>query len=298
MLPSEYYPNTSKAMSGSLKSAMKQYYNFITAYENLLFDSNINYGDQGNQYISIDGQTVSGDGSTGSIWHMSRETDNYDILHLINLASENDTQWRDTTTSPTIKSNLSVKYYLSPDANISGVYVASPDTGNGISQSLAYSTGTDATGHYVSFTVPSLDYWDMIYIKRTIAAPANQLYEAENAIKTNVTLNTNHTGYTGTGFVDGFESAGDEVTFQIRVASADTYALSFKYANSTGYTSTRHIYIDGSYAGTLSMPNLSSWDLWSTASLSSALTEGVHTVCMYYDPSDDHAINLDNLSVD
>lgn len=297
MLPSEYYRNTSKTMSGSLKSAMKQYYNFITAYENLLYDSSINYSDQGNQYISINNQTISGSGTNGSIWHLSRETTDYDILHLINLSSESDTQWRNTTSAPTLKSNLSVKYYMSPDASISGVYVASPDTNQGVSQSLSYTTGTDSTGYYASFTVPSLNYWDMIYIKRNIATPANQTYEAEKAIKTNVTVNTNHTGYTGTGFIDGFAEQGDEVTFQIAVPTTGSRSLSFKYGNSTGYAATRHVYIDGSYAGTLSMANLSSWDTWSTASLSATLTQGIHHVCMYYDSSDSRGINLDSLTL-
>lgn len=297
MLPNEYYPNTSKAMSGNLKSWMKEYYNFITAYENLLYDPSINYSDQGNQYISINNQTISGNGSSGSIWHITRMTENYDILNLINLLSETDTQWRNVTETPTIQTNLSVKYYLSPDASVSGVYVASPDSNDGISQFLSYSTGTDSTGHYVAFTVPSLDYWDMIYIKRSISVPSNNVYEAENAIKTNVTTNTNHTGYTGTGFVDGFAEQGDEITFQVNATSAGTHALSFRYANDTGYTSTRHIYVDGQYVGTLDMPNLGSWDTWSTASLSTNLTSGIHTVCIYYDSSDDHAINLDNLMV-
>lgn len=297
MLPSEYYRNTSKAMSSSLKSAMKQYYNFITAYENLLYDSDINYTDQGNQFINIDGQSISGNGATGTIWHISRETDDYDILHLINLTSETDAEWRNTTFEPSEKDNLRVKYYLSSDASISGVYLASPDSNDGLSTPLTYTTGTDNVGHYVSFVVPSLKYWDMIYIRRSIATPSNQVYEAEDAIKTNVGVNTDHPGYTGNGFVDSFAESGDEVTFQVVLPEAGDKTLLFRYSNNTGYTSTRHVYIDGSYAGTLSMPNLGSWDKWSTASLNTTLTEGVHFVCVYYDTSDDHAINLDNLTI-
>jgi dextranase len=224
-------------------------------------------------------------------------TEDYDILHLINLSSETDNQWRNTTNVPTTKSNLPVKYYLSPNSGISGVYLASPDFNEGTTQTLSYTTGTDSTGFFVSFTVPSLQYWDMVYIKRTVTAPANNVYEAENAIKTNVSVNTNHTGYTGTGFVDCFAESGDEVTFQIKVPSDNNYTLTFKYANNTGYTATKHIYIDGSYAGTLNMSNLSNWDTWSTASLSKYLGEGIHTVCIYYASDDNHAINLDSLTV-
>lgn len=297
MLPHEYYPNTSKVMTGSLKNAMKANYKFITAYENLLFDSNLNYGDQGNQYLSINGQTISGSGSNSAIWHISRTTTDYDILHLINLTSETDTQWRNTTNAPVVKNNLSVKYYLSSNANISGVYLASPDINEGTTQQLSYTTGSDSTGYYISFTVPSLNYWDMIYVKRSLNTPINNQYEAESAIKTNVTTNTNHTGYTGTGFVDSFAEQGDEVTFQVNISSAGNHTLNFRYANNTGYTSTRHVYVDGAYVGVLQMQNLSNWDTWNTASLSTNLTTGVHTVAIYYDTTDGHAINLDNLTV-
>jgi len=297
MLPHEYYPNTSKVMTGSLQNAMKSNNKFITAYENLLFDSSINYGDQGNQYITINGQPISGDGTNGTIWHLSRMTTNYDVLHLINLTNESDSQWRNSTSTPTTKTNLSVKYYLAPNANISGVYVASPDANEATSQQLSYTTGTDSTGYYVSFTVPTLAYWDMVYIKRTIAAPTGNVYEAESAIKTNVTTNTNHTGYTGTGFVDGFAESGDEVTFQVNVTTAGSHNLNFKYANNTGYTATRHVYVDGTYAGTLNMANLANWDTWGTANVTSNLTQGIHTIVIYYDPADSRGINLDSLTI-
>lgn len=297
MLPHEYYPNTSKIMTGSLKNAMKQNYKFITAYENLLFDPSINYGDQGNQYININGENISGNGAKGSIWHMTRTTNDYNILHLINLSNETDSQWRNSTNAPTVKNNLSVKYYLPTDAAVSGVYLASPDLNEGISSQLSYTTGVDSTGRYVSFTVPTLNYWDMIYIKRTLNTPSNNQYEAENSIKTNVATNTNHTGYTGTGFVDCFAEKGDELTFQVNVSSAGNHALNFRYANNAGTEATRHVYIDGTYVGVVHMPNLANWDTWSTASINVNLTAGVHTICMYYDSSDSNGINLDNLTV-
>ncbi|OPJ65252.1 glycoside hydrolase family 66 protein [Clostridium oryzae] len=297
MLPHEYYPNTSKAMTGTLKAAMKQNYKFITAYENLLFDQNINYGDQGNQYININGEKISGDGTEGSIWHMTRMTKDYDILHLINLSNETDSKWRNSTSSPIVKNNLSVKYYFPTDTAISNVYLASPDFNEGTSTALKYTTGTDNIGKYVSFTVPTLDYWDMIYIKRAVNTPNNDQYEAENAIKTSVTTNTDHTGYTGTGFIDGFAEKGDEITTEINADAAGDHSLIFRYGNSTGTEATRHVYVDGSYVGILHMPNLSNWDTWSKASLNVNLAAGVHTICIYYASTDNGGVNLDNLTV-
>ncbi|GFZ33870.1 hypothetical protein CSC2_43960 [Clostridium zeae] len=297
MLPHEYYPNTSKVMTGALKNSMKQNYKFITAYENLLFDPSISYGDQGNQYININGEKISGNGTNGSIWHMTRMTKDYDILHLINLSNETDSQWRNSTNAPIVKNNLNVKYYVPTDATISNVYLASPDLNEGTSTALSFTTGTDSVGKYLSFTVPTLNYWDMIYIKRDLTAPANNQYEAENAIKTNITTNTNHVGYTGTGFVDGFAEQGDEITMEVNVGTAGNHTLNFRYGNNTGSEATRHVFVDGSYVGILHMPNLSNWDTWGNASLNINLSAGVHTICMYYDATDSSGINLDNLTV-
>ncbi|MGN6710308.1 glycoside hydrolase family 66 protein [Anaerocolumna jejuensis] len=297
MLGSEYYPNTSKVMSGDLKTAMKEYYKFITAYENLLYDPEITYSDQGNQYISINGQNISGDGRPGTIWHMTRMTEEYDILHLINLTAERDSEWRNPSAAPGNLTKLEVKYYLSPDAPISGVYTASPDYNGGGSQELNYETGSDNTGTFVTFTLPSLEYWDMVYIRRSVAAPKDGIYEAEKAVKTGVTVNTNHAGYTGTGFLDSFAEPGDEVTFQILAPSDKQYALNFRYSNHTGSSASRHVYIDGNYAGVLKMSDLSSWDTWENAALSAYLKKGVHTVSIYYDGSDSKGINLDSLKV-
>jgi dextranase len=44
------------------------------------------------------------------------------------------------------------------------VFVASPDVDHGAAHELAAIAGTDQRGSYVSFTVPSLEYWDLIWL--------------------------------------------------------------------------------------------------------------------------------------
>lgn len=56
---------------------------------------------------------------------------------------------------------------------------------------------------------------------RTFSDPTNSIYEAESAIKTNVSTNTNHSGYTGSGFVDQFASSNDGVSFVVRADTND-----------------------------------------------------------------------------
>jgi alpha-glucosidase (family GH31 glycosyl hydrolase) len=120
-------------------------------------------------------------------------------------------------------------------------------------------------------------------------------YEAEFAAHTSVATNNNHSGYTGTGFVDQFASVGDAVEFQVNADGSGTHRLRFRYANAGSGTATRTVYVDGSPAGTLSLPAMSSWNQWGDATLDVSLSAGAHTVRLAYDASDSGGINLDHL---
>ncbi|GLW06450.1 glycosyl hydrolase family 31 [Microtetraspora sp. NBRC 13810] len=120
-------------------------------------------------------------------------------------------------------------------------------------------------------------------------------YEAEFATGAGTSVNTDHPGFTGTGFADGFASPGDSVTFQVRADAAGAHQLRFRY--STTVAATRTVYVDGVAAGTLSLPALANWDTWGTATLTTNLTAGAHTVRIAYDAPNTGGINLDNLGV-
>lgn len=298
MLGHPYYPKAYKMMRNSLKNAMKAHYNFITAYENLLYDTDLKYGDGGVQNISITGESVTGSGEAGKIFFVPRNKgDTYGILHLINLTSETDTDWRNTTADPALKSNLAVKYYIPYNKTISDVYWASPDTNECLTQSLNFTTGTDATGKYVSFTVPSLKFWDMIYFKYgTEAEPL--IYEAEDSIKYNVTTNTNHAGYTGSGFVDGYGDLNDSVTFDIKIPSDGYYTLKFRYANGNTSECSRELIVDNASVGKTTFLKTANWDTWGIAEKGVYLKAGRHRLVLLVTATYGGFINLDNLTVE
>ena len=159
MLGHPYYPKAFKTMSSNLREAMKSHCDFITGYENLLYDPDVTPGDGGLQNLSIAGESISGSGEPGKIWFIPKDKgEDYSIVHLINLTSEQDTNWRNATTAPTAKNNLSVKYYYTNDRTVAGVYVASPDYNACLSENLSYTLGSHSTGHYIMFTVPKLEY--------------------------------------------------------------------------------------------------------------------------------------------
>jgi len=122
-------------------------------------------------------------------------------------------------------------------------------------------------------------------------------YEAEFGSRVNTGTNTNHSGYTGTGFVDGFETVGDSVSFDVNATAGGSHQLRLRYANAGGASATRNIYVDGTLAGTATMPTLANWDTWGSAGLSVTLGAGKHTIRVAYDSGNTAAINLDSLTV-
>ena len=69
-------------------------------------------------------------------------------------------------------------------------------------------------------------------------------YEAEAAVLSGVQTNTDHAGYTGTGFVDHFDAKGDFVEFSVDLAEAGDYSFLIRYANAGGYNASAKVFFD------------------------------------------------------
>ena len=164
MLDAPNYLNENLFMPATLQKAMVNYYNFLTAYEDLLRDGETA---NSNTIELPGGPPTSTNGAAGTVWTFAKSTTGTDVLQFINLLNLTSTDWMDTNANqpaPTVQNNVEVKYYYSSSAAPSSVYVASPDVNGGAAQSLPFATGTDSGGNYVTFTLPSLDYWDMAWV--------------------------------------------------------------------------------------------------------------------------------------
>ena len=163
MLSSEYFPNRNLIMSEELKKRERNYYDFVVAYENLLRDGQTGTANK----VFINGYASSKNGEGNKVWTFTKKDNNYEIIHLINLLGVQDTSWRDTNANkpvPTKRTNITVKYYYTDTIN--SVNFTSPDYDNCKSKSLFFTKGSDNDGNYIEFTVPSLEYWDMIYMSK------------------------------------------------------------------------------------------------------------------------------------
>jgi alpha-glucosidase (family GH31 glycosyl hydrolase) len=151
----------------------------------------------------------------------------------------------------------------------------------------------DPAQHLIHVKVPSSVSTQLVVLAGVHKAP----YEAEFGAHTAVATNTNHAGYTGTGFVDQFTSLGDAVEVDAYAATSGSYDIVLRYANATGATATRTVRVDGNVAGTVSLPPLANWGTWGEVTVTTTLTAGPRDIRVAYESSDTGAINLDHVGI-
>ncbi len=122
-------------------------------------------------------------------------------------------------------------------------------------------------------------------------------YEAENAALIGCNAANDRTGYSGTGFVGGLNSAGDSMTFNIKVPSTGTYNIDLRYANGQTGARTISIYVNGIKIKQSSYPSTGSWDTWSSVADAFLLNGGENTIMYKADPGDTAGFNPDYINI-
>lgn len=164
LLSSEYFPaDTRFTVSSELSAQLRHYYDFLTAYENVL-RYNVAVAPA---TVSIAGQAFSANGVPNAIWTLARQKDRRIIIHLINLLGSADIHWRDTGAerpeAPLLQ-QLRLRIYL--DGDIAHAGWASPDFDGGMFHPLVLTHGNESGERYIELVVPSLKYWDTIILDR------------------------------------------------------------------------------------------------------------------------------------
>jgi unsaturated rhamnogalacturonyl hydrolase len=109
-----------------------------------------------------------------------------------------------------------------------------------------------------------------------VPAAAAALYEAEDATISQGVVESNHTGYSGTGFVDYDNVAGSFVEFHVD-AAAGAQGLTLRFANGTTGDRPMGITVNGVTVNQ-SFPGTGSWTAWRTVTLRATLNAGANTV--------------------
>jgi hypothetical protein len=158
--------------------------------------------------------------------------------------------------------------------------------------SVAYSFGSGDSANV------NLDYVDVTPPSSGSTGP---MYEAENAtLSGGAAVATDHTGYSGTGFVAGFTDGNKgnaASTFTVSSTIADAAPVALRYSNGTGSAKTLSIYVNAVFVVQASLAATANWDSWATQSQTLTLGAGSNTIAYKFDPADSGNVNLDNITV-
>lgn len=191
-LYTEYYPDGRKdnkiQMSNELGNAdngkLRNMYDFATAYENFLRGGNLQ---RNNNKVEIwngggigqgDNVAVKNNSEVGKIMTMTKSghngtIDDAETINMVNFSGVDNINWQvnnhldESQKQVKEQKNLWVKYYPDEGRTINNVWVSSPDEKyQSTSQQLDFTTHTDDNGKkYITFKVPSLEVWNLIYMK-------------------------------------------------------------------------------------------------------------------------------------
>lgn len=164
MLCREYFPSQEVKMSQALKTLIVRYYDFMTAYQNLLRGASskaevqVEVTSTATRKVPFNNWPP----KEASVTTYAKKIGDKTVINFLNFRTVDNLSWRDlkgTRPAPAkvIKSPVKIKY----DAKATKVWVASPDQHAGAAQELAFTQ----EGGYISLTLPSLEYWTMLVIE-------------------------------------------------------------------------------------------------------------------------------------
>ena len=128
--------------------------------------------------------------------------------------------------------------------------------------------------------------------KRTIV----QYTAAKAYLAGGTKIDTRGSGYSSSGYVDGYTSAGAKSVFSVNVPASGTYAVTLHYANGSGATQTLKTAINGISAAKTSLAATASTSTWANQVENLTLRSGLNTISLAHDQGDS-SVSLDYVSV-
>src|SRR5439155_22250502 len=109
------------------------------------------------------------------------------------------------------------------------------------------------------------------------AAPVR--YEAESATISQGVVESNHLGFSGTGFVNGDNVAGSYTEWTVNAPNAATATISIQYSNGTTTNRPADIAVNGTVVQAGSAFNsTTNWDTWATKTVTAPVVAGANNV--------------------
>ncbi|MFW2512645.1 bacterial Ig-like domain-containing protein [Demequina sp. SO4-13] len=129
----------------------------------------------------------------------------------------------------------------------------------------------------------------------------NRWYEMEEGeLASGAKIDTEHSGYSGAGFVGGIWEEGASATITVNVDEAGTYPVNVRYANGPNPfdgDKSMSLFVNGEDQGDWVFPRTGAWNQWATVSRDIDLGVGDNTIELSFEAGDDGNVNFDVLSV-
>ena len=170
ILTQAYYSDYCRLQSRNFISRIQSYYDFITAYEELLFDRSLIddtktcTGGINDDYL-FSGAEFSTTPKSLCVWTQIKHSDLYKVINLVNFLGISDMNWNDQQAKfPDSVKRIGVDAQVTEE--VEEVRLMSPDLDHGTSRKLEFLNTIRENGcRAIQFTVPELKVWDVISIK-------------------------------------------------------------------------------------------------------------------------------------
>src|SRR5688572_128480 len=111
----------------------------------------------------------------------------------------------------------------------------------------------------------------------SLAAPARYEAEASPGGCTG-TIDSNWSGFSGSGFCNGTNSTGGYAQFTVTAAAAGTATLGIRFANGTTAARPANLVVNGSTVQSPSFEGTGAWSTWATKTLTVQVNAGNNTI--------------------
>jgi len=111
-----------------------------------------------------------------------------------------------------------------------------------------------------------------------LPGPVGTRYEAENAFISQGVVESNHAGFSGTGFVNGDNVVGAHVEFTVNSPAAGNGTVAIRYANGTTTNRPMSLAVNGAAGSNVDFNGTGAWTTWATVTRTVALVAGSNKI--------------------
>lgn len=228
----------------------------------------------------------------------------YDSADVVTLTAVPATDWEfagwsgDTTStvnpvSITMDANKNINALFTTDKKILTVITSGPGSVTKSPDEAMYDSGTvvtltpvpDANCQFIGWSGDTISDVNPLAIAmdehKTIMAnfmrnpAATIIVQAEDACEFNGSIQTEHTGYLGSGFVDLENTTGSDIEWSVDALTAITSDITIRFAHGGSGDRAMKLYVNGSEAiASISFNPTGAWTTWDSTTVSISLTAG------------------------